>query len=179
MTSPFASVTFEMASTRKVFVEERRMKISNFSRIYFSDFLHLTMLRSLLSWKTSVWAFFSDETSSGVMRFKDFFLSSSKSSEQSDRRSHFWGPVDVKIQEFRHSNRRFIKRHIRIQLSELSPALQSQWIPISIPSKFSSCTSNNVNAHKQTTQESKVTRKMLSPKVSRGYKGSTVRIKGK
>ena len=81
MTSPFASVTFEMASTRKVFVEERRMKISNFSRIYFSDFLHLTMLRSLLSWKTRVWAFFSDETSSGVMRFKDFFLSSSKSSE--------------------------------------------------------------------------------------------------
>ena len=89
MTSPLASVTFKMASTRKVFVEERRIKISNFSRIYFSDFLHLTMLRSLLSWKTSVWAFFSDETSSGVMRSKDLFLSSSKSSEQSYRRSHF------------------------------------------------------------------------------------------
>ena len=73
MTLPLASVTFKMASTRKVSVEERRMKISNFSRIYFSDFLHLMMLSSLLSWKTSVWAFFSDETSSGVMRFKDSF----------------------------------------------------------------------------------------------------------
>ena len=178
MTLPLASVTFKMASTRKVSVEERRMKISNFSRIYFSDFLHLMMLSSLLSWKTSVWAFFSDETSSGVMRFKDFFLSSSKSSEQSYRRSHFKGPMDVKNQEFRHINCRFIKGHTRFQLSELSSSLQSQWIQISIPSKFTSCTSNNVNSHKQTTQESKVTRKMLPLKVSRGCKGSTVRIKG-
>ena len=130
---------------------KRRMKISNFSRIYFSDFLNLTMIRSLLSLKTIVWALFSNGTSRGVMHFKDFFLSSSKPSKQSYRRSHFWGPVDIKIQEFRHSNRRFIKRHTRIQPSELSSALQSQWIPISIPSKFTSLTSNYVNAHKQTT----------------------------
>ena len=48
-------VSFKMAS--KVFIEEVD-KVSNFSRIYCSDFLDLAMLRSLLSQKNRLWYLF-------------------------------------------------------------------------------------------------------------------------
>ena len=163
-----ASVTFKMASTRKVFFEETDENFEFLTDILFR-FLKFDDAKIPTCHRRPVFGpFFSDETSSGVMHFKEVLSIVSKSSEQSYRRSHSWGPVDIKIQKFRHSNRRFIKGYTRLQLSKFSSALQSHWIPISIPSKFTSCTSNYVNAHKQTTQESKVTRKTLSPKVSRG-----------
>ena len=75
-----------------------RIKISNLSRRYCSDFLDLEILRSLLSFST-----FWNETSSGVMNFKYPFLSLSTFYGNHTDKSHFWGPVHSKIEEFRHS----------------------------------------------------------------------------
>ena len=72
-------------STCQYDVTSRVIKMSTLSRKYFSDFLHLEILRSLLSQKTRLKDFFCNETSSGVMNFKESFLSSRKFYGQSFR----------------------------------------------------------------------------------------------
>ena len=73
MTSRLASVTFKMAS--KVFIEETDKNFEFITEILFrclapGDFFVIENQTSLV--------LFCNETSSGVMNFKDFFLSSSK-----------------------------------------------------------------------------------------------------
>ena len=50
-------------------------------------------------------------------------------------RSHFKGPVHSNIEQFRHSNKRFMKGYTKLKVAVVL-ALQSQWIPIWIPLKF-------------------------------------------
>ena len=57
---------------------------------------------------------FSNETSSGVMNFKDPLLSSSKSSEHSYRPVTLLRAGAQQIEEFRQTNRRFIKGCTRL-----------------------------------------------------------------
>ena len=57
---------------------------------------------------------FSNETSSGVMNFKDPPLSSSKSSEHSYRPVTLLRAGAQQIEEFRQTNRRFIKGCTRL-----------------------------------------------------------------
>ena len=57
---------------------------------------------------------FSNETSSGVMNFKDPLLSSSKSSENSYRLVTLLRAGAQQIEEFRQINRRFIKGCTRL-----------------------------------------------------------------
>ena len=70
------------------------------------------------------------------MNFKDSFLSSSKfyTSNHTDR-SNFWGPVHSKIEEFRHSNRRFIKRRIILYIMRIfssSELVKPDIIPLKV-----------------------------------------------
>ena len=75
--------------------------------------------------------------SSGVMNCKDSFLSSSKLYGQYNHtdRSHFWGPVHSKIEEFRHSNRRFIKGCIILYIVRIfssSELVEPHIIPLKV-----------------------------------------------
>ena len=57
---------------------KRRIKISNLSRKYCSDFLHLEFFKIPIVIENKSLVLFWNETSSGVMNCKDSFLSSSK-----------------------------------------------------------------------------------------------------
>ena len=73
--------------------------------------------------------------SSGVMNFNDSFLSSSKFYGQSYDRSHFRGPVHSKIEDFRHSNRTFIKGCIilyAVRIFSSSELVKRRIIPLKV-----------------------------------------------
>ena len=75
--------------------------------------------------------------SSGVMNFEDSFLSSSKFYRQSYRPVPIipTGPVDSKIEEFRHSNRRFIKGCIILYIVRIfssSELVEPHIIPLKV-----------------------------------------------
>ena len=93
---------------------KRRIKLSNFSRKYCSDFLDLEILRFL-----SLWNFFWNGTSSGVSVIKTPFYRRPNFTGNHTNRLHFWGPVHSKIEEFRHSNRRFIKGCITLCIGRI------------------------------------------------------------
>ena len=86
-----------------------RIKISIWSRKYCSDFLELEILTSLLSWKTRLKYFFGMKCPAVQWILKIPFYRRANFTGNHTDRSLFWGPVHSKIEEFRHSNRRFIK----------------------------------------------------------------------
>ena len=84
---------------------KRRIKISNLSRQYCSDFLDLEILRALSVIEKQTLVLFWSETSSGVMNFKiSFYRLANFTGNQTSL-----GPVHSKMKECWHSNRRFIK----------------------------------------------------------------------
>ena len=87
---------------------KRRIKISNLSRQYCSDFLDLEILRALSVIEKQTLVLFWNETSSGVMNFKiSFYRLANFTGNQTSL-----GPVHSKMKECWHSNRRFIKWYI-------------------------------------------------------------------
>ena len=75
MTSRIASVTFKMAS--KVFIEEKDKNFEFIKEILFRC-LASEDFKIAIVIENQTLVLFCNETSSGVMNFKDFFLSSSK-----------------------------------------------------------------------------------------------------
>ena len=82
MTSRLASVTFKMSS--KVFIEETDKNVPFIAEILFR-FLGFVDLKIPIIIENQTLVLFWNETSSGVMNFKDSFLSSSKFYGQSYR----------------------------------------------------------------------------------------------
>ena len=91
---------------------KRRLKISNSSRQYCSDFLDLEILRALSVIEKQTLALFWNETSSGVKNFKISFYRLANFTGNYTDLSHFLEPVHSKMKECWHSIRRFIKWYI-------------------------------------------------------------------
>ena len=95
---------------------KRRIKISNLSRQYCSDFLDLEILRALSVIEKQTLVLFWSETSSGVMNFKiSFYRLANFTGNQTDW-SHFLGPVHSKMKKCWRSTRRFIKWYIMLYI---------------------------------------------------------------
>ena len=114
---------------------KRRIKISNFSRKYCSDFLHLEFFKIPIVIENKSLVLFWNETSSGVMNCKDSFLSSSKFYGQSYRPvTLFEGQCTARLRSL-DTAMGGLSKDISYFTSGVFSALQSWWNPISILSK--------------------------------------------
>ena len=112
-----------------------RIKISIWSRKYCSDFLELEILTSLLSWKARLKYFFGMKCPAVQWILKIPFYRRANFTGNHTDRSLFWGPVHSKIEEFRHSNRRFIKGCIILYIVRIfisSELVKPRIIPLKV-----------------------------------------------
>ena len=112
-----------------------RIKISIWSRKYCSDFLELEILTSLLSWKARLKYFFGMKCPAVQWILKIPFYRRANFTGNHTDRSLFWGPVHSKIEEFRHSNRRFIKGCIILYIVRIfssSELVEPHIIPLKV-----------------------------------------------
>ena len=96
-----------------MFVEETDKYLGFLAHILF-QFLRLDDVKISIIIDNQYLVLFPNETSSGVMNFKDPLLSSSKSSEHSYRPVTLLRASAQQIEEFRQTNRRFIKGCTRL-----------------------------------------------------------------
>ena len=96
-----------------MFVEKADKNLGFLTHILF-HFLRLDDVRIPIVIDNQYLVLFSNETSNGVMNFKDPLLSSSKSSEHSYRLVTLLRAGAQQIEEFRQTNRRFIKGYTRL-----------------------------------------------------------------